>query len=355
MAKTTVTSDLSVKQWEDDFFKEYVRANQFTQLMGSDENSVIQVKEDLSKKAGDRIVIPLVKKLAGDGIVGENTLEGNEEQLIQYAHEIRVAMLRNGVRIHKFEEQLTNINMREAARSMLKIWSMEALRDLFIDRMMSPCLDGVTKYENATEVQKDAWVAANADRVFFGALNSNNSSNDHSASLLNVDSTSDKLTADLVSKVKRAAKSSNPKLRPITVDKAGEYFVLLAPSPAFRDFKFSSTIQQAMRDALVRGKDNPIFTDGDIIWDNVLVKEVPEISVISGVGASGINVAPCFFLGAQSLGLAWAQRTVSKTQMFDYDVEFGVAVEEIRGCNKLFFNSLQHGMATVYVSGVGDV
>jgi hypothetical protein len=41
--------------------------------------------------------------------------------------------------------------------------------------------------------------------------------------------------------------------------------------------------------------------------------------------------------------------------MFDYDVEYGVSVEEVRGIEKMYFNNVQHGMLTAYVSGVADV
>ena len=57
------------------------------------------------------------------------------------------------------------------------------------EHMVKPPLD----YGTATETQKVAWLVDNADRVLFGAAKSNNSSNDHSASLANVDSTDDKL------------------------------------------------------------------------------------------------------------------------------------------------------------------
>ena len=355
MANTTVNSSLKVKQWDDAFFTEYVRKNQFAAMMGTDENSIIQIKEQLTKMAGDRIVIPLVKKLSGAGVLGENTLEGNEEALVQYGYEIAISQLRNAVSIRSFQERLTEISIRDAAKTMLKIWAMETLRDDIIKRLASPNLDGVTTYANTSNAaDRNAWLAANADRVFFGALNSNNASNVHATSLQNVDSADDKLTTALLSKVKRAAKTMNPKIRPVSVDSMGEFFVALAPSPAFRDLKNSTTMQQAMRDALVRGKDNPLFTDGDLVWDGVIVKEVPEIPVIGGAGASGIDVAPVYFMGAQALGLVWGQRTKTVTKLFDYDDVYGVAISEVRGVAKTMFNNKQHGMATVYVSGIAD-
>jgi hypothetical protein len=59
-------------------------------------------------------------------------------------------------------------------------------------------------------------------------------------------------------------------------------------------------------------------------------------------------------LGAQALLLAWAQRMQVKMDEFDYQNKRGVAVAEIRGCEKTTYNSIQHGMATGYISAVGD-
>lgn len=355
MAKSTVQSANVVQQWDSDFFAEYVRDSKFSSLMGTDENAIIQVKEDLTKKAGDTITIPLVEALTGDGVSGTSTLEGNEEALVNYGHAISVDMLRNAVRIHKFEEQKSSIDLRNAGRTMLKLWAMSKLRDMFIARLYSPHVDGTTAYASASEANKDAWLSANSDRVQCGAVISNTSSLDHSTSLANIDNTNDKLTTSLVSLIKRRAKTaSNRAIRPYRMKNGDEVFVLLAGSLPFRDLKESSAMQQAMRDGMARGLDNGIFNGGDLYWDGVIIKEVPEIGVLSSVGNGSINVAATFLCGAQALGLAWAQRTQSKTQMFDYDAEYGVAIEEIRGCEKLSFNSVQHGVLTCYVAAVAD-
>ena len=50
MALTTARTGLTPQQWDDKFFMEYVRENRFKRYMGTDENSIIQLKEDLTKK-----------------------------------------------------------------------------------------------------------------------------------------------------------------------------------------------------------------------------------------------------------------------------------------------------------------
>ena len=77
--------------------------------------------------------------------------------------------------------------------------------------------------------------------------------------------------------------------------------------------------------------------------------------LLENVGASGTTeVEPTFLVGAQALLLAWAQRMSVKMDEFDYANKRGVAVAEIRGCEKTSYNSFQHGVATAYVTAVGD-
>ena len=77
--------------------------------------------------------------------------------------------------------------------------------------------------------------------------------------------------------------------------------------------------------------------------------------MLENVGDSATTeVEPTFLCGAQALVLAWAQRMSVKLDEFDYANKRGVAVAEIRGCEKTTYNSFQHGMATAYVTAVGD-
>src|ERR1041384_5325963 len=109
MAETVIPSSLVVKQWDDKFFAEYVRDNRLKRYMGTDENSVIQLREDLMKKRGDQVTIPIVGRLAGAGAVANGILEGNEEQLNQYGWPIPVDVNRHAVAITEGGEQKSPI------------------------------------------------------------------------------------------------------------------------------------------------------------------------------------------------------------------------------------------------------
>ncbi len=108
---------------------------------------------------------------------------------------------------------------------------------------------------------------------------------------------------------------------------------------------------------------NPLFQDGDLIYDGVVHREVPEIDTVAatgtynlnGIGASSCDVRPVFVCGQQAVGVAWGQEPAPKTDSTkDYGFRPGVAIEELRGVKKMAFNSKQHGMVTAFFAAAAD-
>jgi hypothetical protein len=264
------------------------------------------------------------------------------------------------VAVTEWDEQKSAIDLRNAGKTMLKHWFMEKERDHIIRALQS--INRVF-YADASEAQKDAWLVDNADRVLFGAALSNNSSNDHSASLANIDNTADKLTPDTLRLMKRRAQTANPKIRPMKTKGDQEWYVVFAGTLPFRDFSQSTEMKQVNREARPRDVyENPLFTGDSLILDGMIIREIPEIPVITGVGAGAIDVSQVFLCGAQAVGIGYAKRFKSTTQASDYAFKNGVGGREIRGIEKLLFGSGEadtddlkdNGVATLYVASVAD-
>jgi len=361
--ETQARTGLTPQQWDDQFFMEYVRENRFKRYMGTDENSIIQLKDDLSRKPGDRVTFADVRKLKSNGVTGNTVLEGNEEELDSRSMAVTVAPLRNAVVVTDWDEQKSAIDLRNAGRMALKLWAMERMRNDVITALGS--INGVA-YASATGTQKDAWLTDNSDRVLFGSKVSNNVGNSHSASLATLTNATDKMTTSIVSLAKRRAQLASPAIRPIRLNDDEEWYVMFLNSMAFRDIQNDPVMQNANRDARPReGKgmdENPMWTGGSLVWDGVIIREIPELPYIPGAGSGGIQVGANFLCGAQALGIAWAQRTKSTTNVRDYGYRNGVGVQEIRGVQELLFgkgtndtdNLIQHGVLTVYAPAVGD-
>ena len=359
MADTTVATGLTVQQWDDKFFTEYLQENRFKPYMGKTENSIIQVKEALTSKKGDSVTYALVNRLTNAATTGNSTLEGNEEDMASRSFKCTVEKRRNAVRVSDTDEQFSAISLRQAGRAVLMDWAMEDSRDLVIEALGS--ING-TAYASASETAKDAWLVDNADRVLFGAAKSNNASNDHSAALAEIDNTADKLTSGAASLMKRIALSAAPKIRPIRIKGGKRFFVVFCGPRTFRDLKTDTTITQAQRDVALRMQNNKLFQGGDIEWDGMIFHEIDDIAAIAGVGAGGIDVEPVYLCGAQAIAHAWSRRWRTVTEEFDYGDKHGVAAEAFYGCKKMIFGSgsgdtddlKDHGLVTGYFAAVAD-
>lgn len=357
MADTNAASGLTVQQWEDKFFTQYIHDGGFKPLMGADENSVIQVKEDLTKKAGDSITIALVNRLTNSAVTGSSTLEGNEEDLASRSMRIYVDKRRNAVRVSQIEEQKSAIPLLNAARATLLDWAMEDTRDLIITALGS--LNG-TAFTARTAAIADAWLVDNADRVLFGAASAGYT--DMSADLALLDTTADKFTATALDNMVLKAKTCNPKIRPMRDPGNGKrYYVAFANPYAFKDLR-DSLDTEVLAQTVVQMEASKLFEGGDIFWNGVIVKETDNIPIYGNLGDSATTeVTPVYLCGAQALAIAYAKRFKTVTETFDYGDKNGVAVDGIYGVRKIIFGSgatdtadlKDHGVVTGFFATTG--
>lgn len=373
MADTSAATGLKVQKWDDNFFKEYIQENPFKKYMGTDENSIIQLKED-SVKRFQKVTFALLNKLSGAGQTGSSTLEGNEEALDTRSFAVTVDKLRNAVRVADIEQQYSAVDLREAAKVALKDWAMETGA---IDRIITAFsnINGVA-YGSASAAQADAWLDDNTDRFLLGgtytggpvALATDSPAGgatyDLSASLTDLtvansgwDSSGD--AAAFLSRLRRKALTASPKIRPIRVAGMNQrYFVVFVHPYTMADIKADTTIMNAQKDVSLKHQNNRLFQGGDIEWDGMIIHEVDNLNITpwATAGASSIPLAPVYLCGAQAVGYALAKRWKSITEKFDYEDKVGVAIETIDAIEKMTFGSgsgdtddlKDHGLATGY-------
>jgi N4-gp56 family major capsid protein len=335
MADTTPATGLVVQQWEDKFFSEYLHDGGFKSLMGTNENAVIQVKEDLTKKSGDSITIALVNRLTNAATTGTTVLEGNEEDMASRSMRIYVDKRRNAVRIAEMSEQKSAIDLRQAARATLLDWAMEDTRDLIIGALGS--LNG-TAFLSRTAAIADAWLVDNADRVVFGAAAAGLT--DMSADLALLDTTSDLFNTTALDAMILKAKTSSPKIRPMRDGGNGKrYYVAFVNPHAFKNLR-DSIDTEVLANTVVEMQASKLFEGGDIMWNGVIVKETDNIPIYANLGNGGTTeVTPAYLCGAQAVAVAYAKRWKTLTEEFDYGDKYGVAVDGIYGVRKIIFGS----------------
>lgn len=321
-ADTTLPADMVQKAWSKQLWKEAERDNFFAKFTGDSQENIIQIKNDLKKEAGDQITVPLVMRLTGTGVTGDNTLEGNEEALQFYDFKVKVDQIRHAVRLKgKMEEQKTALNLRQSAKDGLKLWMTEKQEKMIVDTLTATPSDDKTIYAGGRAAENEL-------------------------------TASDLLTTDLISVAARKAKTAEPKVRPVNI-KGKKYYVMLVDNYQARDLKKDDKWRDAQKYCAERGEDNPIFSGMLGVYDGVVLHEYDGLKR-TATGASSAKVGHALLLGCQAGVKGVAQETDWNEETFDYKNKVGFATGAILGVAKSVFNGSDFAVVQVMTSSADD-
>lgn len=358
MTATTISSGNVATRYDAEFFAEYVRKHTFSDFSSTALDSIIVMKEE---KGGKKISIPFLDALNGDGVSGSTSLSGAEVNVGNHSMELTPTHYRQGVTIDEEEAEKPEFDPRKAFRPLLMNWAQTLTRKHIITACCAIEASGTYyKWADASAANRNTWLVANSDRVLFGTAKSNYSGV-VATDLAKIDSTNDTLDKGIIGIAKRMAQNADRAIGPWKNPEANyEQFVMWVGSRAYRDLY--SSLGSELSSARERGQSNPIWQPGDLMVDNVLVREVPEITTLltdssdfSTAGNGGIAVEPCFLVGQQALGWAISKRPKTSTKEDrDYDFVDGLGIKMKHDIKKLFCNGKQNGMVTVFVAGAAD-
>ena len=302
MATTSIetTHNLSQEQWEAGLYTTYQEKTFWGKFKGTDENSPIQVKRELSKSVGDAITFGLAGTLSGDGVTGNNplaytgtdgTATGNEEAMTFYDQKITIDQIRNGVRIAgAMDEQRIAFNLRNQAKGQLT-----------------------------------DWMARNEDAAIFTAI-AGCDTIDISGSV----KASGQIAIDDIVLMKKEAmfpSGSTKKIRPIKMKDGEEIFVLgINPVDAVA-MKQETDWKNVQADAGIRGDGNRLFTGAAGMYDGVIIHVHSDFPVGTPV-----------LFGAQASFLAYAKEVMYGEDTFDYKNQTGFMIGSIRGVELAVFD-----------------
>lgn len=327
MSKTTIATGATDAKlaYEEKLFREMLIDSYFMpRFAGEGPDSVMQTKTQLERAKGETIYFHLIRKLDGEGITGSSglALEGREENLTTTSFTLTLEEYANAVRDKgPLDRKRPFWDLDDEARTAIKNWGTEKIDKLCFEALFTPA----------------------PTKIFYGGS---------TATSIATLTASDKLTVDKLSKIKPWLKtggnsSQNP-IRPVKVN-GKEYYIVLTHPDACYDLRQDSQFQQAMREAEVRGKENPLFTGATAIWDGFIIHEHERVPIANNGGSGGnVSYAKCAILGAQSLLWAWGMRPEINAETFDYGREHGYAFDMICKVAKPKFDVAASGTATDY-------
>lgn len=353
MTDFTLNNGLTQTAWSTDYLKSYVRKSGFASDMKAN-NAPILVKKDLTKKKGDAIRVPYFGNLTGDGVTGASRLKGNEEALANYTVEVRAETKRHGILLHENDMFKTDLQLANIAREGLVDWHANDLRSDIIREMYAVPVavagspDATVAYGDATAGNRNAYNAANSDRLVFGTSTSTPSGT-HATDLSGI-AASETLSAAVLDYAKDRAESTvTMKINPYSTEDGREYFILYTGTAGYNQLRQDDDIKAAMQYAWTRDEmKNPLFRGGDLLWNGVIVRKIPEIGSIGGVGTSSATVTGSFLCGNNAVAVAYAAMPEARKDVDDYGEEQGVAIRDVRGVKKITAGLKDVGMVTIY-------
>ena len=341
MAETVINTSHFRQIWAQGVFVEAKEKMFFKQagLMGAGESAVVQELTDLSKDRGDRIHVHLQMKLNGSGVSGDNTLKGNEEQLIVYQDTVTIDQLRNGVAFPgRLESKKTAYDVMSMGRNALVTWLAETMDQVIMNHVC-----GLT-----SETYPATALAPSSNRkIYAGTATADSALTDTAA---------DRMTVEEISRARHEAELASPMIRPIMIGGEPHYVMLMHPNQAFDLFytdgsgTIASMFRNNIKDAKSRGDDNPAFKNilsGAFgMWDGVILHSNRNVP-IQTTGGSSANVAYAALLGSQAAAIAFGSPPTWGEEEDDFGNKKSVGYGQIFGVKKLRFNSEDFGVIAV--------
>lgn len=354
MAATSfgVNHPLAVKAWSKKLTAEALKETWFSKFIGSSDSSLIQTKTETQKSAGDKVTFGLRVQLTGDGVLGDGTLEGNEEALVTYNDALMIDQLRHAVRSSgKMSEQRVPFSVREEG--------MSGLRDWWSNRWDTAFFNQLCGYTPATDLRftgMNATVAPDATH-YITAKGAGNDEDIGSA---------DKFTLSLIDYAVERANTISPMMRPLRVGGESKYVMFLHDYQV-TDLRTNTSTGQWLdiqKAAMQGGKvgDNPIYTGALGEYNGVILHKANRITpgVNSATGAAISTVRRAVLCGAQAGVIGFGQdggpgKMSWVEELFDYENQLGVSAGAIFGIKKTRYNSKDFGTIVVssYASAHG--
>jgi len=349
MAATSYgTNDpLTVKLWSKKLAVEVLKQTWASRFMGMESSNIIQVKDELSKSAGDKITYGLRMQLSGQGVIGDGALVGNEEALTTYSDSIVINQLRNAVRsAGRMSQQRIPFSIRQE--------SLDGLRDWWTDRLDYSFMNQICGNVAQTNLQYTGLQAPIAPDANHYMTVSSAITTDEGLGSTNIFS-----NIQVIDRAVERAKTLTPAIRPVRVDGKEFYVAFLHPYQV-TDLRQNSATGQFLdlNKAIATGgvtNDNPIF-DGSLgVYNGVIFHEDYRVSTgcNSTTSAAISTVRRAVMCGGQASMLAFgrdnsAEKFTWVEELFDYENELGVSAGLIFGLKKTVFNS--QDFATIVMS-----
>ncbi len=333
-----VNDNEAVKLWSRKLFREALNQTFLGRFMGTDTNSIIQILDDTSKGPGDRVRAILRMQLADAGVVGDGTLEGQEEALTTHTDDLLIDQLRHAVRSKgRMSEQRIPFSVRNEARLGLQDWWADRIDTWGFNQLCGNNAQTDTRFTGLQAV-----TAPDSSHQKWP----NSKTSDQTLS----DTASDRMSLSLIDAAVETAETLDVPIRPLQLGGEPYFVMFIHPYQAY-DLRTNTSTGQWLdiQKAAMNGgaiTNNPIFTGALGVYNQTVIHKTTRIplGVNSSTSAAVSDTRRAVFCGAQAALMATGRdnspdRMTWVEELFDYQNQLGVSAGMIAGIKRTIFNS----------------
>lgn len=360
-----VNHPLAKKIWSSKLLREALKETYVSRFFGSTKDSLIYVKNELNKSAGDRIRIGLRMQLSGAGVTGDGTLEGNEEALTTYSDDLLIDQLRHAVRSGgEMSEQRVPFSIREEALDGLRDWWADRIDTAFFNQ-----IGGNVSASSAFTGMNTATVPTSATsnvRIIYGSGSTSSTASYTQTTSASASAKGLHFTPAVIDVAVNVAKTAVPLIRPLRVNGQYKYVMFIHPNQTrqLRTNNAANTVTwYDIQRSRVQGGEldtNPIFNGALGEYNGVILHESTRIPTWAAATANGGDTRKAVLCGAQAACFGTGRRDADRKmkwveEYFDYENELGVGAAMIWGLKKSVYNSIDFATIVVPTISVDPV
>lgn len=361
-----VNDALAVKLWSRVLDHEALKYTAIAPLIGEDENSIIHMKNEMQKGAGDQVTYGIVMQLNQAGFSENQVAEGNGETLTTYndALSINELMAVVGVKSRRtIDQQRVPWDLRNTARARLSDWYAKRYSVAFFNQVCGNTAQTDTRYTGLQAVTASTMVVRQSSRASDDLLLAG-----------------DTYTLDLIDKAKEKAITATPMVRPVKIKgrdrrEGGRsdynntledmFVVYLHPYQVTAVRKNTSTGQWLdIQKAASMGREetgNMIFSGALGLYNGCILRSAYDIANgISAVdGSSVANVRRSVLLGGQAAMIGFGRdnspnKMIWNEELFDHKRRLEISAMTIHGLKKTRYNNADYGVVVISTYAVAS-
>lgn len=266
-------------------------------------NAIVQ-DSSLLNAPGDLLHIQVTNPLTGAGVTGDTAaLTGNEEKLVTSEMKVSPLLYRHAVRVNRRAQKKSIVELRSEAKSRLTEWGMHTMDTVRFTNFAATALPaplGAEAYTPNYYTVGGTDGTPHIDDIAVGET----------------------LTVQAIQEIRLKLEANRAK--PIDLDGFGLYALVVHPY-ALLKLKRETEYQSWVREAHVRGSENPFFRGATAVIDGVVIFGHFRSPLAANATAVQVNRGIAF--GAEAFVEGLDENVHSEMESFDYGLEWGISYE----------------------------